>query len=92
MYRKFGKVRQIDASGSVNEVYAMTKKALLPDVFFLNGPKGSGKTTVGKQLAEKTNMEVLNFDKFIKNQKMQGKDDEAKVFKLIGYLLDTVSS
>jgi len=46
----------------------MTKKALLPEVFFLNGPKGSGKTTVGKQLAEKTNMEVLNFDKFIKNQ------------------------
>lgn len=70
MYRKFGKVREIDASGSVNEVYALTKKALLPDVFFLNGPKGSGKTTVGKLLAEKTNMEVLNFDKYIKQHKL----------------------
>lgn len=70
----------------------MTKRALLPDVFFLNGPKGSGKTTVGKMLAEKTNMEMLNFDHFIKNHKIQNKDDETKVFKLIGYLLDTVSS
>ena len=69
----------------------MTKKALLPEVYFLNGPKGSGKTTVGKLLSEKTNMEQLNFDQFCKNLNIKDKDDETKVFKLIGYLLDTIN-
>lgn len=70
----------------------MTKKALLPEVYFLNGPKASGKTTIGKLVGEKTNMELLNFDNFVKTHKLQGKDDETKVFKLIGALLDTVSA
>jgi len=48
MYKKFGKVRTIDASGSINEVYKQTKEALLPEVYFLIGPMGSGKTTIGK--------------------------------------------
>lgn len=29
-YRKFGKVRTIDASGGIGEVYAATKQALMP--------------------------------------------------------------
>lgn len=91
LYRKFGKVRTIDGSGSVNEVYAQTKKALLPEVYFLIGPKASGKSSVGKHLAEKTNMHQLNFEHFIQSNNLQHKDDEAKVFKLINYLLDTVS-
>jgi len=64
----------------------------LPEVYFLNGPKGSGKSTVGKLLGEKTNMELMNFNSFCKLHKLQEKDDETKVFKLIAYLLDTVST
>lgn len=91
LYRKFGKVRTIDGSGNINEVYQATKKALLPEVYFLVGPKASGKSIVGKHLAEKTNMHLLNFEHFCHSKGIQNKDDETKVFKLINYLLDTVS-
>lgn len=90
LYRKFGKVRTIDASGSINEVYQKTKEALLPEVYFLIGAKASGKSTVGKHLAEKSNMSLMNFNNFCESHKIFDKDDETKVFKLIEYLLETV--
>jgi adenylate kinase family enzyme len=62
MYAKFGKVKHIDASKNVSEVFEATKKAMLPEVFFMIGPKGSGKSTFAKELAARTNMEALGFD------------------------------
>ena len=67
LYSKFGKVRTIDTSGHVNQVYGETKSALLPEIYCFIGPKASGKTAVGTKLAEKTNMEVLNFHSFLKD-------------------------
>lgn len=32
LYKKFGKVKWIDAFGSVSDVYEQTKKAMLPEV------------------------------------------------------------
>lgn len=66
MYKKFGKVKWIDAFGSVNDVYEKTRAAMLPQIFFLIGPKSSGKTTLGSALAERSNMKMLNFEKFLK--------------------------
>ena len=65
MYARFGKVKQIDASKSVNEVFEATKRAMLPEIFFMIGPKGCGKTTAARELGLRTNMEVLRFDKFL---------------------------
>ena len=65
MYTRLGKVKHIDASKSVNEVFLATKKAMLPEIFFMIGPKGSGKSTIAKELANRTNMEVLSFDRFL---------------------------
>lgn len=90
MYKQFGKVRTIDASGPVSDVYIKTKEALLPEVYFLIGPKASGKTTIGKHLAEKTNMHLMSFEHFCQQSKVHDKDDETKVFKLIHFLLETV--
>ena len=56
MYARFGKVKHIDASKSVAEVFQATKRAMLPEVFFLIGPKGAGKSHVGQELAARTNM------------------------------------
>ena len=61
LYQKFGKVHTIDASGSVEQVYEETRRAMLPQVFYLIGPKCSGKTTLGSHLAHRTNMNMLNF-------------------------------
>ena len=43
-YSNFNKVHRIYAAVGVSEVYEHTKNALLPQTFFLIGPKGSGKS------------------------------------------------
>ena len=65
MYAKLGKVKHIDAGKPVNEVFEATKRAMLPQVFFMIGNNGSGKSTIAKSLASRANMEVLNFTKFL---------------------------
>ena len=55
-YKQFGKVHFIDATGSIQDVYSLTKKAILPQCMCLLGPKGSGKTTIGKQMNGRVNI------------------------------------
>lgn len=40
------------------------------------GPKCSGKTTLGNQLAERANMHPINFSKFVKENDLKGQGDE----------------
>jgi UMP-CMP kinase len=44
LYKKFNKVHIIDATVGISEVYEHTKNAILPQTFFLIGPKASGKS------------------------------------------------
>ena len=90
-YKLFGKVRFINANQEIEDVYNDVKHAIMPEVFFLIGPKGSGKTTIGKTLAHRTNMLLMNFDEFIKKNSLTNSDDETIVFKLIKTLLNEVS-
>jgi len=90
-YKVFGKVRVINTSQDVDQVYKDTQDALLPEVFFLLGQKASGKSTVGSTLAEKTNMTHMKFDDFVKKYSLQKADDETVTFALIKELLDEVS-
>lgn len=61
---------------------------MLPETFFLIGPKCSGKTTLGKALAERTNMKILNFSQFLKSQDLKNTDDETKTMALIKNLVN----
>ena len=90
MYARFGKVKHIDASKGINEVFEETKKAMIPQIFFIVGPKGSGKSTVAKELALRTNMTVLNFDHFLKSSDfdINDYDDEEATLALIKYLVN----
>lgn len=90
LYERFGKVRRIDANGSVDDVYSQTKAAMLPEIYFMIGPKASGKSAVSHLLGEKTNTHVLKVGQFFKNEGVDNKDDETKVFKLISWLIETV--
>ena len=84
-------MRRIDASKSIKEVYHATKQALLPEVFSIVGPRGSGKTKLGTQLAERTNMELLNFSDFLRTHGKNDADDEAKTQALIHYLQGAIA-
>jgi shikimate kinase len=53
---------------------------LLPEVFFLIGPKAAGKTVVGTTLANRTNMSLMKFDDFVKQHSLQNADDETITF------------
>lgn len=75
-YKKFGKVRHIDATGSISEVYACSKAAVLPQVMFILGPKASGKSTIGQTMASRTNMKLIDFNQFVQCNGLDGQDDE----------------
>jgi len=64
-YKQFGKVRHIDATSGIAEVYAQTKKAILPQCMFILGPKASGKSCIGESLSKRTNMSMINFSEFV---------------------------
>ncbi len=90
MYARFGKVKHIDASKGVAEVFEATKKAMLPQVFFMIGPKGSGKSTVARELANRTNMVVLNFNHFLREHHfdLNDYDNEEATMALVRYLVN----
>jgi len=78
-YDLLGKVTKIDASGSIKDVYAQTKEALLPEVYSIVGPRGAGKSKLGDALAQRANMTTLNFSEFLKMRSLCKSDDETKV-------------
>jgi adenylate kinase family enzyme len=88
LYQKFGKVRYIDAGFPIETVYQMTRKAMLPEIFYIIGPKCSGKTALGSALADRTNMNTLNFSKFVKDHGLKDEDCETKTQALIKHLVN----
>lgn len=80
---QFGKVRRIDANRDPLEVYEDTRRAVLPQISCIIGPKGSGKTQLGQALCERTNMRLLNFNEFINSQNLADTDDETQTVALI---------
>jgi adenylate kinase family enzyme len=90
-YDMFGKVHRIDASSTVKEVYHQTKQALLPEIFSILGPRGAGKTKLGSALAERTNMEVMNFCDFLKTHSLSDASDEDKTSALINHMVGAVT-
>lgn len=83
LYEQFGKVRRIDASKDIQDVYEQTKKAMLPSISFILGPKTSGKSTLGKALADRTNMKFIDFNNFVEENGLAGQDDDEVTGALI---------
>lgn len=85
-YKQFGKVHTINATGSIQEVYTLTKRAILPECFCLLGPKASGKTTIGHTMSARVNIKVVDFLYFIRMNGLRGKEDEILVDEFIQFL------
>lgn len=86
MYAKFGKVREVDGSGDTIQVWKATRKAMLPQVSWIVGPKISGKTAIGLALAQRTNAKLIKFQDFIKAHGLEHSDDDTIVLALIQQL------
>lgn len=82
-YEQFGKVRHIDANRDTLEIYEDTRRAMLPQISCVIGPKASGKTTLGKALCERTNMKLLNYNDFVAEQSLQDVSEETATMALI---------
>ena len=83
LYERFGKVKKIDTNRDELEAYNDTRKAMLPQISCIIGPKASGKTTLGNALCERTNMKLVNFNTFCTENKLDGEDDETVTAALI---------
>ena len=75
-YEQFGKVRKIDANRDVLDIYEDTRRAMLPQISCMIGPKASGKTTLGKDLCERTNMKLINYNEFLTSNNLCDSDEE----------------
>jgi len=82
-YEQFGKVRRIDANRDVLDIYEDTRRAMLPQISCIIGPKASGKTTLGTALCTRTNMKSINFNDFLSEQNLNDCDEEAQTVALI---------
>ena len=85
-YEQFGKVRRIDANRDVLDIYEDTRAAMLPQISCIIGPKAAGKTTLGNALCERTNMKLLNYNDFVKEQSLSDCDEETATTALIKQL------
>ena len=83
LYERFGKVKRIDSSVDELVAYQSTRKAMLPQISCIIGPKASGKTTLGNALCERTNMKLVNFNDFVSDNKLDEEDDETVTMALI---------
>ena len=82
-YEQFGKVRKIDANRDVLDIYEDTRRAMLPQISCMIGPKASGKTTLGKDLCERTNMKLINYNEFLTSNNLCDSDEETQTTALI---------
>jgi broad-specificity NMP kinase len=53
---------------------------------FVLGPIASGKTFIATNLAERTNMNLINFDEWVVEKGLQDADDETTCMALISVL------
>ena len=87
-YKRFSKVRKIDATGGISDVYACSKDAVLPQTMFVLGPKGAGKSTISGNLSDRTNADFLNFHEFKAGNGLADAGEEEGVLKLIQTLAE----
>lgn len=92
MYRQFGRVREVDGGRDVGDVWADTRRAMLPQVSFIIGPHASGKTMLGNTICERSNATLLKMNEFLAQENLlTEKSEERIVMALIKRLANEVS-
>lgn len=83
LYRQFGRVREVDGGRDLADVWADTRKAMLPQVSFMIGPNASGKRTLAKALCQRTNQCSFKFGEWLKQEGLEEEEDEEVVVQAL---------
>ena len=84
-YSSYSLIREIDCNQSIDNINNSLKQNLYPVIYSIIGKRYSGKTTLSKILKERTGIELLDFNEFLKCKELskRKKENEYIVSKLI---------
>ena len=84
-YSPYAIIREIDCNQPIDNINNVFKQNLYPIIYSIIGKRYSGKTTLSKVLNEKTGIETMDFNEFLKCKELSKRknDNEFIVSKLI---------
>ena len=84
-YCSYSLIRDIDCNQSIDNINNLLKQNIYPIIYSIIGKRYSGKTTLSKILKERTGIEIMDFNEFLKCKELskRKKDNEFIVSKLI---------
>ena len=84
-YSQYSLIRDIDCNQPIDNINNLLKQNLYPKVYSIIGKRYSGKTTLSKVLKEKTGIEIMDFNDFLKCKEISKRKNENEfvVSKLI---------
>jgi len=86
LYNTFGKVYPIDACGGINEIFAATKEALLPNIIYLYGPPIGQNRQLAEFLQDRLQYKLIVNYKLYKANNLDNASDDKKINFMINYL------
>ena len=84
-YSQYSLIREINCNQSIDNINNVLKQNLHPIIYSIIGKRYSGKTTLSKVLREKTGIEIMDFNEFLKCKELSKRKNENEfiVSKLI---------
>ena len=84
-YSQYSLIREIDCNQPIDNINNELKQNLYPKIYSIIGKRYSGKTTLSKVLKEKTGIEIMDFNEFLKCKELSKHKNENEfiVSKLI---------
>jgi adenylate kinase family enzyme len=75
-YSPYSLIREIDCNQSIDNINNLLKQNLYPKIYSIIGKRYSGKTTLSKVLQEKTGIETLDFNEFLKCKELSKRKND----------------
>ena len=75
-YSPYSLIRDIDCNQPIDDINNLLKQNLYPKIYSIIGKRYSGKTTLSKVLKEKTGIETLDFNEFLKCKELSKRKNE----------------
>jgi UMP-CMP kinase len=84
-YARHGKVINIPATGTIDEVYNLTLQALQPNLIFFYGPPACGEDQLAQRLANLSAYNLIKIQDYFRSNGLTNATDEVKMDHLISF-------